>query len=59
MGIIVFITSRDKHYYEEDEIEVGNPINCKMVVNHTIELTEEEKEQARHCLLYTSDAADE
>ena len=47
MGIIVFITSRDKHYYEEDEIEVGNPINCKMVVNHTIELTEEEKEQAR------------
>ena len=35
------------HYYEEDEIEVGNPINCKMVVNHTIELTEEEKEQAR------------
>ncbi len=47
MGIIVFITSRDKHYYEEDEIEVGNPINCKMVVNHTVELTEEEKEQAR------------
>ena len=47
VGIIVFITSRDKHYYEEDEIEVGNPINCKMVVNHTIELTEEEKEQAR------------
>ena len=35
------------HYYEEDEIEVGNPINCKMVVNHTVELTEEEKEQAR------------
>ncbi len=35
------------HYYEEDEIEVGNPINCKMVVNHTVELTEDEKEQAR------------
>lgn len=47
VGIIVFITSRDKHYYEEKEIEVGNPINCKVVVNHTVELTEEEKEEAR------------
>lgn len=35
------------HYFEESEIEVGNPINCKVVVNHTVELTEEEKEQAR------------
>lgn len=35
------------HYYEENEIEVGNPINCQVVVNHTVELTEEEKEQAR------------
>ncbi len=35
------------HYWEEDEIEVGNPVNCKVVVNHTVELTEEEKEQAR------------
>lgn len=35
------------HYYEENEIEVGNTINCQVVVNHTVELTEEEKEQAR------------
>jgi len=35
------------HYYEENEIEVGNSINCQVVVNHTVELTEEEKEQAR------------
>ena len=28
------------HYWEENEIEVGNPINCKVVVNHTVELTE-------------------
>lgn len=35
------------HYFEENEIEVGNPINCKVVVNHTVELTAEEKEQAR------------
>ena len=35
------------HYWEESEIEVGNPINCKVVVNHTVELTEREKGQAR------------
>lgn len=35
------------HYYEENEIEVGNSINCKVVVNHTVELTEKEKEEAR------------
>lgn len=35
------------HYWEEAEIEVGDPINCKVVVNHTVELTAEEKEEAR------------
>ncbi len=35
------------HYWEESEIEVGKPINCQVVVNHTVELTEEEKEEAR------------
>lgn len=36
------------HYWEENEIEVGKPLtNCQVVVNHTVELTEEEKEQAR------------
>lgn len=36
------------HYYDEDIIEVGNPINsCQIAVNHIVELTEEEKEQAR------------
>lgn len=36
------------HYWEENEIEVGKPlINCQVVVNHTVELSEEEKEQAR------------
>lgn len=35
------------HYYDEDEIEVGNPIKCQVVVNHMVELTEEEREQAR------------
>ena len=31
------------HYYDEDNIEVGKSINCQVVVNHTIELTEAEK----------------
>ena len=35
------------HYYDEPDIEVGKPVNCRVVVNHTIELTEEEKQQAR------------
>ena len=35
------------HYYDEDNIDVGNPIDCKVVVNHEIVLTEEEKAQAR------------
>ena len=36
------------HYYDENEIEVGNPIQCKVVVNHpSAVLTEEEKAEAR------------
>ena len=35
------------HYYEENEIEVGKPMNGQVVVNHVVELTEEEKAEAR------------
>lgn len=35
------------HYYDEDNIEVGKEINAYVVVNHFVEITEEEKEQAR------------
>ena len=35
------------HYYDETNIEVGKPIDCKVVVNHHVELTEEEKAKAR------------
>lgn len=34
------------HYYDEKDIEIGKPINCQVVVNHHVELTTEEKEQA-------------
>lgn len=39
------IYSMAVHYYDEDAIDIGNPINCKVVVNHIVELTEEEKEK--------------
>ena len=31
------------HYYDEDKIEVGKPISGKVVVNHQVVITEEEK----------------
>jgi len=31
------------HYYEEDDIDIGKAIDMKVVVNHQVELTEEEK----------------
>lgn len=41
------IYSMAMHYYDEEEIEVGNPVDCRVAVNHTVELTEEEKQEAR------------
>lgn len=35
------------HYFDEDDIEVGKPIACDVIVNHAVVLTEEEKAQAR------------
>lgn len=35
------------HYFDEPTIEIGKPIDCNVIVNHSIELTPEEKEQAR------------
>jgi hypothetical protein len=34
------------HYYTEDNINAGNPVNCNVAVNHVVELTAEEKGQA-------------
>src|SRR3712207_9573667 len=41
------IYSMAVHYYDEDNIEIGKPINCRVAVNHVVELTEEEKAEAR------------
>ena len=47
VGIIVVITTRDNHYYDENEIEVGNPPQCRIISNVHTDLTEEEKKEAR------------
>ena len=46
------------HYYDEENIEVGDAPNAKVVVNHSIELTVEEKEDARQKAIeqYQADA---
>lgn len=41
------IYSMAMHYYDEDDIEIGKLISCKVMVNHHVELTEEEKQNAR------------
>lgn len=35
------------HYYDEDIIEIGKQMNCKVIVNHTIQLTPEEIKTAK------------
>lgn len=35
------------HYYDEDNLEVGESISTRVVVNHVVELTEEDKAVAR------------
>lgn len=41
------VFSMAMHYYDETDIEIGKPTGCKVVVNHTVELTDEERRQAR------------
>lgn len=35
------------HYYDEDDIEVGEKVECKVVTNHKVELTDEDHKQAK------------
>lgn len=35
------------HYYDEESIDVGKKITAQVIVNHTVELTDEEKKEAR------------
>lgn len=40
------IYSMAVHFFDEDNIDIGSPINAHVVVNQVVELTAEEKEQA-------------
>jgi len=44
------------HYYDEDNIKDVKPMNCRVVVNHKVELTEEEKREAHEDALKTLQA---
>lgn len=35
------------HYYDEESVDIGKEISCRVAVNHTVELTDEEKQEAR------------
>lgn len=35
------------HYYDEENIEIGGPISCNVVVNHKVELSEDEIQKAK------------
>lgn len=35
------------HYYDEDNLNVGEKISCDVVVNHKVELSEEEKQELK------------
>lgn len=41
------IYSMAVHYYDEDKIEIGDKSNARVVVNHHVKLSEDEKQQAR------------
>ena len=51
VGIIMIITTRDKHYYDEDDIKINRlPAGEKTSVSSSakpVELTEEDKKAAR------------
>jgi len=35
------------HYFDEEKIEVGKPVNAKVVVNHAVDLSQEDLAQAK------------
>lgn len=35
------------HYYDEDDLKPGKKINAKVVVNHVVEISEDEKQVAK------------
>jgi hypothetical protein len=49
------IYSMAVHYYDEDNIEIGKPMNDHVVVNHVVQLTDAgEKETKSHLMIIPS-----
>lgn len=36
-----------RHYYDEDDLQIGSKIDCKVIINHAVELTAEEIQKAK------------
>ena len=45
------IYSMAVHYFDTDNINIGKPLNCHIAVNHVVQLTEDEKAEARRCAI--------
>ena len=43
----MLIKTYDNNYYDEDDIEVGKAVSCRVAINHIVELTEEEKSRSK------------
>lgn len=41
------IFSMAVHYYDEDNIQIGAPLQCSVVINHAVELTPDEQKEVR------------
>ena len=41
------IYSMAVHFFDEDNIDIGKPLDCHVAVNHVVQLTDEEKAEAR------------
>lgn len=52
VGIIMFITTRDNHYYDEENIKIEKVSSgCSISSNQKVELTEEDKNAAREAAI--------
>ena len=45
------IFSMAVHYFDEEDIDIGKPLQCDVRIDHVVELTEEEKAQARQAAM--------
>lgn len=39
------------HFYDEDDLKPGKAVDCKVVVNHKVEITEDDRSKAKEAAL--------